>query len=139
MKPTPKSLHSKFLDGVRIFNKHVFNRFTLTFAGSELGPFSVIYHQGRYSGRAYRTPVLAFYIDDTIIIPLTYGENVDWLRNTLSHGGCEIVRKNKRINAGDPEVIGAAIALAILPEKRRKLLERFKLEKYLHMKLYERR
>ena len=135
MKQTPRSLHNKFLNGVRIFNKYIFNRITLTFAGSEKGPFSVLYHTGRHSGRAYRTPVLASYVDETIIIPLSYGENVDWLRNILAAGGCEILRKNERIRAINPEVMDAADALVMLPEKRRKLLERFELEKYLRLQV----
>ena len=137
MKQPPRTLHNKFMDGVRKFNKYIFNRITLTFAGSAKGPFSVVYHKGRRSGRTYRTPVLASYVNDTIIIPLSYGENVDWLRNVLAQGGCEIIRKNKRIGAANPEVIDPAVALAILPEERRKLFARFKLEKFVRMQVVE--
>jgi deazaflavin-dependent oxidoreductase (nitroreductase family) len=137
MTQPPKSLHNKFLDGVRVFNKYIFNHITLTFAGSEKGPFSVLYHTGRRSGRSYRTPVLATYLDGTIIIPLSYGENVDWLRNILAAGCCEIQHKNVRILAINPVVMDAAAALAMLPEERRKLLERFKLEKYLRLQVLD--
>ena len=89
------SENNKFIDGIRIFNKFIFNRITLTLTKSGNGPFSVIYHIGRRSGRTYRTPVLASYVDETIIIPLSYGENVDWLRNTLAQGGCEILGQSK--------------------------------------------
>jgi deazaflavin-dependent oxidoreductase (nitroreductase family) len=135
MSQTRQKLHTKFMDGVRIFNKYLFNRITLIFAGGDRGPFSVIHHTGRHSGRAYRTPVLASYVDDQIIIPLSYGEKVDWLRNVLAAGGCEIVRKNERIRAVNPQVIDAADALALLPEERSKVFERFKLEKYLHLQV----
>jgi deazaflavin-dependent oxidoreductase (nitroreductase family) len=111
----------------------------LTLAESEKGPFSVVYHIGRHSGRSYRTPVLASYIDETIIIPLSYGENVDWLRNILAKGGCEIILKKKRMGATNPEVIGTATAVAILPEKRRKLFERFKIEKFLRLQVIEKK
>jgi len=139
MKHPPRNLHNKFIDGIRIFNKIVFNRITLTFAEGEKGPFSVVCHTGRRSGRTYRTPVLASYVGEMIIIPLSYGENVDWLRNVLAKGGCEIVRGNRRMGAIHPEVIDAADALANLPEKRRKLFERFKVEKYLRMQAIENR
>jgi len=133
MKQPPQTLHRKFIDGIRIFNKYIFNRITLTLAKSGWGPFSIVHHLGRHSGRAYRTPVLASYIGETIIIPLSYGENVDWLRNILAQGGCEMLRKNKRIAVTNPQVIDSAAAYAILPEKRRKLFERFKLEKFLRL------
>lgn len=128
-----KNMRNKFIDSIRSFNKYIFNRITLTFAESEVGPFSVIYHTGRHSGRAYRTPVLATFVGEAIIIPLSYGENVDWLRNVLAQGGCEIVRKNQRFTVENPEVIDSPVALAILPEKRRKLFARFKLEKFLRL------
>jgi deazaflavin-dependent oxidoreductase (nitroreductase family) len=111
----------------------------LAIAKSGKGPFSVVYHIGRQSGRTYRTPVLASYVEDKIIIPLSYGEDVDWLRNILAQDDCEIVRKNTRIGATNPEVIDSATALAILPEKRRKLFERFKTDKYLRLLVNEKK
>ncbi|NIS80855.1 MAG: nitroreductase [Anaerolineales bacterium] len=134
-KDSPQNPSNKAIDRIRIFNKYIFNRITLTFA--ERGPFSVVYHIGWRSGRTYRTPVLASFVGETIIIPLSYGENVDWLRNILARGGCEIVRKNKRIAATKPEVLDSTAAFAILPENRRKLLERFKVEKFLRLQAIE--
>lgn len=60
---------------------------------------------------------------------------MDWLRNILAQGGCEIVRKNKRIKATDPKVLPSEVALAMLPEKRRRLFERFKLEKFCRLQV----
>jgi deazaflavin-dependent oxidoreductase (nitroreductase family) len=139
MERRPQNFHKKTIDGIRIFNKYIFNRITLTLAKSGKGPFSVVYHVGRKSGRTYRTPVLASHVGETIIIPLSYGENVDWLRNILAQGGCEIVQKNKRVAAANPVVIDSKIAFAILPEKRRKLFERFKLDRFLRMQVIENR
>jgi deazaflavin-dependent oxidoreductase (nitroreductase family) len=132
-----KNMHHIFINGIRRFNKAIFNRITLTFAEGDVGPFSVIYHVGRRSGRSYRTPVLATYTGDTIVIPLSYGENVDWLRNVIAQGGCEIVRKKKRVRAVDPRVIEAPDALALLPAERQRLFERFKLEKFLRLRVVE--
>ena len=137
MKPPSQNLHNKFMDGIRIFNKYIFNRITLAFTESGKGPFSVLYHIGRHSGRTYRTPVLASYVDDAIIIPLSYGENVDWCRNVIAQGGCEIVHKNKRMSVRNPQVIDFAVGLEVLPDERRKLFERFKLEKFLRLQVNE--
>ena len=137
MKDQPSNLRNKIIDGIRIFNKYIFNRITLTLAKSGRGPFSIVYHKGRRSGRIYRTPVLASYVDGMIIIPLSYGEKVDWLRNVLAQGGCEIVREKKKISATNPEVIDASVAYEVLPEKRRELFERHKMEKFLCLRVIE--
>jgi deazaflavin-dependent oxidoreductase (nitroreductase family) len=135
MSDRRQNLHKKFLDGIRVFNKYIFNRFTLMLARSGKGPFSIVHHIGRRSGQEYRTPVLASYVDKIIIIPLSYGENVDWLRNVLAQGGCDIVRKNERIVATNPEVVDSVVILADLPEERRELFQRFKMEKFLRLQV----
>jgi len=140
MKNPPQDLHNKVIDRISIIlNKYIFNRITLTLTESGRGPLSVVCHIGRHSGRTYRTPVLASFVDETIIIPLSYGENVDWLRNTLAYGGCEIVRKNKRIVTANPEVIDSATAFTILPEKRRKLFERFTTDRFLLLQVIKKK
>jgi deazaflavin-dependent oxidoreductase (nitroreductase family) len=126
-----RSNKDKFLDGVRIFNKYIFNRFILIFASRGIGPFSIVTHIGRKSAREYRTPVLATYSADKIIIPLSYGEHVDWFQNVLAKGGCRIRFKGEDISARDPMVHPAQDVLHQLPENRRSLFERYKLEKYL--------
>ena len=135
MEPASKDLHDKFLNGILIFNKYIFNRITLKFAGKRKVPFSIMRHVGRHSGRTYQTPVLASYMDEVVLIPLSYGENVDWLRNILAQGGCELCWQNQWMRAINPLVIDSKTAIAILPEKRRKLFERFKLEKFLRMQV----
>jgi hypothetical protein len=72
--PIPKS--------VAIFNKYVTNRFVLLFAGW-VPPLAIIKHRGRKSGRNYRTPVMAFQKADGFVFALTYGRDVDWVKNLL--------------------------------------------------------
>jgi deazaflavin-dependent oxidoreductase (nitroreductase family) len=134
MKESNRSTRDKVLDGIRVFNKHIFNRIILTFAEGSRGPFSVVYHKGRRSGRIYRTPVLASHVGEAILIPLSYGDHVDWLKNILEQGGCEVVRKRRKITASDPQVIDAPTALSLLPENRRRLYERFEVEKFVRLK-----
>ncbi len=133
MKQPTRDMHQKFLDAVRTFNKYIFNHLILTFAESRIGPFSVVYHRGRHSGRGYRSPVLASYVGAMVIIPLSYGEHVDWLRNVQVEGGCEIVRQNKRMRVTDPLVLNSQVGYTILPEQRRKLFSRFKVEKFTRL------
>lgn len=135
MQAASKSSREKLLNSIRYFNKFTLNHLTLLFAGSKIGPFSKLVHKGRKSGKTYQTPVVATFIDDTIIIPLSYGDQVDWLRNILAAGGCEIVYRKERLTAVNPEVIHSHDEINNLPEKRRRLFERFKLEKFLRMQI----
>jgi deazaflavin-dependent oxidoreductase (nitroreductase family) len=133
MKASDRATRRTFLIFVRYFNKHFLNRITLWLAYKGKGPNSVVTHVGRRSERIYKTPVLAAYSDDCIYIPLPYGDHVDWLRNVLAHDGCKIFWKDEEIVASDPVVIEAETALSLLPEGRRKLLERFDVEKFLRL------
>lgn len=135
MTQTNQSTHEKILNGIRYFNKFIFNHLTLLFAGTNIGPFSKLIHKGRKSGKNFHTPVVATFIGDTVIIPLSYGEHVDWLRNILAAGGCEIIYRKKIITATKPEVVTGEVALSLLPGKRRKIFERFKLEKFLKLQV----
>jgi deazaflavin-dependent oxidoreductase (nitroreductase family) len=127
--------HQAFLDGVRSFNKHVFNKFTLALAESGRGPFSILCHSGRRSGCDFRTPVLATYVGDSVIIPLSYGRSVDWLQNVLAQKSCTIIHKKQTFSAGSPEILPAAAALKVMPPERARLFARFKLVEFVRMTL----
>ena len=74
--PIPKSIAT--------LNKHFINRIILLFAGW-IPPLAVIEHHGRVSGSSYRTPIMAFPSDGTCIFALTYGRDVDWVKNLRYH------------------------------------------------------
>ena len=69
-------------------------------------PLAVVHHVGRKSGRAYRTPVVAFHGDAGVVIPMTYGRDVDWARNIVRARGCELERGGRRIVLRDPRIVG---------------------------------
>src|SRR4029079_1241702 len=46
--------------------------------------FGVITHQGRTSGRTYRTPINVFRRGDDYLFFLTYGSDVQWVKNVLA-------------------------------------------------------
>lgn len=80
-----------FLTRIRHFNKHITNRVLRRFAKSSHGPFAVIYHVGRKSGKSYETTIMVWTLRDSFVIALTYGEAVDWYRNILATGHCTIL------------------------------------------------
>jgi deazaflavin-dependent oxidoreductase (nitroreductase family) len=67
------------------------NRATSQLARSGRGPFSLIRHVGRKSGRTYETPVILARVPEGFIAELTYGDNVNWYRNVLAAGGCVVL------------------------------------------------
>jgi deazaflavin-dependent oxidoreductase (nitroreductase family) len=71
--------------------KHSLNRVTVPLARSGRGPFALVRHVGRRSGRAYETPLLLARRGDDFVAELTYGPDVDWYRNVMAAGRCEVV------------------------------------------------
>jgi deazaflavin-dependent oxidoreductase (nitroreductase family) len=86
------------------FNKAVTNRLTQAFAPRAPG-FGVIVHRGRRSGRTYRTPVNAFGTTDGYVFALTYGPEVDWVKNVLAAGAAELETRGRRIGLRSPRVV----------------------------------
>jgi deazaflavin-dependent oxidoreductase (nitroreductase family) len=71
--------------------KNTLNRWTTRLARSGTGPFSLVRHVGRKSGTTYETPIIVAATTEGFIAELTYGENVNWYRNIVAAGGCELV------------------------------------------------
>jgi hypothetical protein len=57
--------------------KNTLNRLTTRVAKSGRGPFSLVLHVGRRSGRRYETPIVVAAVPDGFVAELTYGENVN--------------------------------------------------------------
>ena len=71
--------------------KHTLNRATLRLARSGRGPFSVVRHVGRRSGAVYETPIMVAPVPGGFVAELTYGPRVNWYRNVVAAGRCELV------------------------------------------------
>jgi deazaflavin-dependent oxidoreductase (nitroreductase family) len=84
--------------------KNTLNRVTSRMARAGHGPFSLIRHVGRKSGRTYETPVILVQVPEGFIAELTYGENVNWYRNIVAAGGCVVVhhRREYRVTHIEP-------------------------------------
>ena len=89
------------------FNKRVTNRIQGIWA-PYLPPYAVVVHQGRTSGREYRTPVLAFRSGTTIAIMVLYGEQSDWTRNLLASGQGGLERLGRLHHLTNPRLADAA-------------------------------
>jgi len=78
-------------------------------------PLAVVHHVGWKTGRAYSTPVVAFGSDAGILIPMSYGRDVDWARNIIRAKGCELERMGRRITLRNPRIVGFDRARRRLP------------------------
>ena len=84
--------------------QHFVNPVTRLFAGW-LPWFAILTHVGRRSGRSYQIPINAFRRGDHYVFALTYGSSVDWLKNVLAAGECNIRTRGRDVRLVDPEVI----------------------------------
>jgi deazaflavin-dependent oxidoreductase (nitroreductase family) len=62
-------------------------------------------HTGRRSGRPYVTPASARLNGDVIIIPLTFGNQSDWVRNVAAAGRCSIRLDDHDYEATEPQFL----------------------------------
>jgi deazaflavin-dependent oxidoreductase (nitroreductase family) len=108
--------------GLRHFTARFVNPLT-RLAAPWLPGFAIVRHVGRRSRRAYRTPMNAFRRGDHYYFALTYGSDVDWLKNVIAAGGCEIETVGRRVHLVEPELIRDP-ELRFLPPPAR-LLERW--------------
>jgi deazaflavin-dependent oxidoreductase (nitroreductase family) len=84
-------------------NKTV-NRLTSAIARTRHGPFSLIRHVGRKSGRTYETPIILGRVPEGFVAELTYGEKVNWYRNLVAAGGGVVLhhRRQYRVTGIEP-------------------------------------
>jgi hypothetical protein len=60
---------------LRTFVKHFVNPLMRNFARSSRGPFALLRHVGRRSGKTYEIPIMVWRVEDGFVIVLTYGPN----------------------------------------------------------------
>jgi len=109
-------------DRIRTFNKYVTNRLLRRFANSSHGPFAIIRHVGRRSGKPYETTIMVWRMGEGFVIALTYGPDVDWYRNMLAAGGGTVFWHKRLYIVGKPEPIDAKTALQAFPALFRLIL-----------------
>jgi deazaflavin-dependent oxidoreductase (nitroreductase family) len=102
-------------DRLARFNRRGPNRIVRTFAGRRLSPVALVVHRGRTSGRPYRTPVIAFRLDDGYAIALPYGADRDWVRNVRAAGACILERGGRRVELTAPRLLTGDEGITVLP------------------------
>jgi deazaflavin-dependent oxidoreductase (nitroreductase family) len=93
----------RFNKAMTRFNRVTTNRVTTLFA-PWMPWFGILTHRGRKSGKAYQTPIMVFRSRDRWIIALTYGPDVQWLKNTMAAGEAELLTRGKTYRLASPHL-----------------------------------
>ncbi len=93
--------NSTRMTALRPFTTRLFNPLARRFAG-RLPWFGILTYSGRTSGRVYRTPINVFKRDGDYIFALTYGRDVQWVKNVVVAGGCSLRTRGHDVRLVDP-------------------------------------
>src|SRR6266498_69359 len=116
------NLQQRLRNSLLIFLKYTLNPLTRRLARSSFGPFTLVRHIGRRSGKLYETPIIVSPVEDGFVIVLTYGSDVDWHKNVLAAGGCMIVWHGKEYVINKIEPLDADTGRSAFPSLQRLLL-----------------
>jgi deazaflavin-dependent oxidoreductase (nitroreductase family) len=120
---------------IRKFNRAVYNRLVMGFAGQKL--YALVEHCGRFSGKPYKTPVVAHPHAGYIYIPLPYGPDTDWYLNLKAADGGVVIHEGIRYTVRYPEVILASEALPVFSAYFRNAFKVFRIVNFLKLKVIE--
>jgi len=88
---------------LRPYTTRFFNPVSRRFAG-HLPGFAILVYVGRRSGRTYRTPINVFRHGDDYVFALTYGSDVQWVKNVLAAGGGQLETMGRKVRLIDPQL-----------------------------------
>jgi len=123
----------KHLEGLRNFNRAILNPITKLIAGRFF--YSLVFHNGRRSGKAYTTPVVAAKKDGYIFIPLPYGTETDWLLNIQTKRECVVKIKGKHYSSIKPEMVEPSVALPAFPSMLQSAFRRAGINQFLRLQI----
>lgn len=108
--------------GIRGFVKRFVNPVLRNLTGLPVGPFGLLRHVGRRSGKVYAIPIMVWPVADGFVIELTYGRKVDWLRNLQAAGGGSLRYHRREFVLQKPEFVDAETGWRALPGWTRPIL-----------------
>lgn len=88
--------------------RHLVNRYVNPVTrpvAKKLPSFAILTHRGRKTGRNYRTPVNVFRRGNEYFFFLTYGSDVQWVKNVVANGHCSIETRSRVVELIEPRLI----------------------------------
>jgi deazaflavin-dependent oxidoreductase (nitroreductase family) len=117
---------------IRPFTTHVFNPISRRFA-RWLPGFGILVYRGRKSGKEYRTPLNVFRHGNEWVFALTYGSDVQWVKNVVAAGEATLEVRRRRIRLVDPELV-VDPARRLMPPVVRLALGLMRVSEFLRMR-----
>ena len=121
------------LQGLRPFTLRFVNPLTRLVAGW-LPMFGILRYRGRTSGREYRTPMNVFRQGNEFVFALTYGADVQWVRNILAAGECRLRTMGRELHLVDPRLYSDP-ARRDMPFPVRQFLGLLRVTEFLRMRI----
>lgn len=128
------SLRQQLGKGFLTVLKYTLNPLTRRIVRSSSGPFTLVQHVGRRSGKLYETPIIVSAVEDGFVIELTYGHDVDWHKNVLAADGCTIIWRGKEYVIDQIEPMNAEAGRAAFPQPQRTILRIMGMKHFEKMK-----
>jgi deazaflavin-dependent oxidoreductase (nitroreductase family) len=116
------NLKQQLRNTLLIVLKYTLNPMTRRIAHSSFGPFAIVRHVGRRSGKSYETPIIARPVKDGFVIELSYGYDVDWHKNVLAAQGCTMVWHTREYVIDKIEPLNTKTGIAAYPPALRLIL-----------------
>lgn len=113
--------------------KHTLNRLTSRVARGTSGPFALVKHVGRISGRPYETPIIVQPTAGGFVIELTYGPEVDWYRNVVAANGCRILYHGVEHTVEGLEPLPAAEGIRAFTPGQQRILRLLRREHFVKL------
>lgn len=131
------NLQHQLRTGWLIVLKYTLNPLARRLARSSFGPFSIVRHIGRRSGKVYETPIIVSPVADGFVIELTYGPDVDWHKNVVAAGGCMVVWHGQEYVIDTIEPINTASGIAAFPLPQQMILRLLRRKHFEKLKVQQ--
>jgi deazaflavin-dependent oxidoreductase (nitroreductase family) len=95
------------LEFMRPFTTKLLNPITRRFV-HWLPGFAIISYRGRVSRKTYRTPMNVFRNGNGYVFALTYGPDVQWVKNVLASGEADLQLGSRHVALSDPVLFADA-------------------------------
>ena len=115
------------------FTRRFVNPVTRLVAGSLPG-FGILRYRGRTTGKQYRTPMNVFRYGEEYVFALTYGPDVQWVKNILVAGECELVTGGRTIRLIGPRLFHDP-GRSLMPPVVRQFLGIMSVTEFLRMRI----
>jgi deazaflavin-dependent oxidoreductase (nitroreductase family) len=122
------------LKRMRPINKRFINPITRGLARLPFGPFAVIRHIGRHSGKRYETTIMVEPMGDRFVIALTYGADVDWYRNVRATGSASLLWHGRLYKLDQLESLDSQEALRVYPPIQKLILKSIGTHEFVRMR-----